>query len=54
MYSLWYNVNRGFLELSSARHLKALSDRGEKTNNIFQFSAKHAVGVTYFISSDKK
>jgi hypothetical protein len=31
-----------------------LPDREEKTNDIFEFSAKHAVGFTYFISYDKK
>jgi len=32
---VWYNVNRGFLQTSTARQLKTLPDRGKKTNNIF-------------------
>jgi hypothetical protein len=41
MYSLWYNVNRGFRETYSARHLKTLPDRGEKKLTTYFNSAQN-------------
>jgi len=38
IYSLYYNVNTGFIQDSTACHLKTLPDK--KGNNVSEFSAK--------------
>jgi hypothetical protein len=51
--SLSYYLNTSFLYNSAACHLKSLLDRS-KPENILEFSAKDALGFTYFGTCEKK